>query len=186
MDRRRRTSPCAIVVALAVVTALVGGCGESDGDLLSQRRASELRDSLARVQQLVDSSDCVGAAEAAQELEREADGLPDGVDSKLREALLSGADRLSKLVEESCAEQGSTGTTGPTVPAADSQQQQSDESQGDEPPGQQKKDEEKGNGKGKEKKKDKDPQEPVPSEPDVVPPEEGGAGADEGSGGFAP
>jgi hypothetical protein len=183
MDRLRRAFAL-VTIAIAAGTG-VAACGNGDGDLLTQRRASELRDSVDRVQELADAGDCAGATAAAQDLEQEAQDLPDRVDGQLRDALLDSSDRLTRLVEESCAE--ATGTTGPAAPAAEPAQP-ADEQQEDLPPGQQKK-EQKDTGKDKkqdEQQSGQDEQVPPEDVPLPDPGGDGGSGVDPGSGGAAP
>ena len=93
---------------------MLGACGNDDqGRRLSATRASELRSTLAQVEQSVASGDCNDAAAQAQTLEQEAADLPKGVNSDLRRALRSSAQRLQTLIEQDC---GATGATGPTTP----------------------------------------------------------------------
>jgi hypothetical protein len=115
-------------VAVLAPTALAA-CGNSESKSerqLSPATASELRSTLAAVEQRVDDGDCAGAGEQAQTLERQAGSLPAKVDADLRDALVDGASRLEALVVERCepAPIGPTGPATPAAPAPDEDQQQ--------------------------------------------------------------
>lgn len=166
---------------------MLGACGGDDGKgrPLSASRASELRSTLAQIEQSVAAGDCDGASAQVQTLEQEADDLPAGVNSDLRSSLRSSAQRLGTLIEQDC---GATGATGPTEPAGTTTGTTAD-GQGttggdDEPPGQQKeKKPKKDNGKGKGQQEETPPVEP-PS--DAQPSPETGGSGDDSSGGIEP
>jgi hypothetical protein len=130
MSASRRRMLLLLVPALAglILTALAAcGDGTSNSDRpLSSATASELRSTLAAVEQRVDDGDCDGAGDQAQTLERQAGSLPADVDADLRDALVDGASRLQALVVERCepAAVGPTGPTTPPAPAPDENQQQ--------------------------------------------------------------
>jgi hypothetical protein len=121
MSASRRRTHLSLLAALAglAVTGLAA-CGENGSSKdrpLSSATASELRSTLAAVEQRVDDGDCAGAGEQAQTLERQAGSLPADVDADLRDALVDGASRLQVLIVDRC-EPAATGPTGPTTPAA--------------------------------------------------------------------
>jgi hypothetical protein len=118
MSASRRPTPWfrgTIVFALACAV-LVAGCGDdSNSKLLSSSSASELRSTLAQVQQDVQNGDCTGARERVSALDQQISSL-DRIDSDLRDALDSGTSRLQQLVAEKCQAPATTsaGTTEPS------------------------------------------------------------------------
>lgn len=179
MLRAGRWTWRALVVLLVAAAAMLGACGNDDqGRRLSATRASELRSTLAQVEQSVASGDCNDAAAKAQALEQEAADLPKGVNSDLRRALRSSAQRLQTLIEQDC---GATGATGPTTPAGTTTGATTD---GQSDNGKDNKQKE------KKPKKDKgEPDEIPPVEPPVdeqPSPDTGAPGDSGGSGGIQP
>jgi hypothetical protein len=118
-DRRRRThfSLAATLIALAAGSVVACGDSSNDSQLLSPTSASELRSTLAQVEQTVENGDCGAAQEQVDLLERQVTSL-NRVEADLRDALASGVGRLQQLVIEGCQtstpESGTTGTTGPS------------------------------------------------------------------------
>jgi len=118
----------ALLVALALAGLLAAGCGGDSGDdrLLTRRQASELRGTLAQVEENVAAKNCTGAEQKVAALEDQIDHVR-RVDRDLRSALRAGARRLETLVSSDCdttttppvettpttPEEGPTGTTGP-------------------------------------------------------------------------
>ncbi|HEX5712853.1 MAG TPA: hypothetical protein VFX85_06025 [Solirubrobacterales bacterium] len=95
-----RLSASLLALVLAAVAALgLAACGEGGADLLPGDTASEITSNLDQVRTLVDEEECVGAADAAQEVSAQVDAL-DGVDKKLKGALQEGAARLNEVVAE--------------------------------------------------------------------------------------
>jgi outer membrane biosynthesis protein TonB len=95
-----RLSAALLAFAVAAFAALgLAACGGSDADLLPGDTASEITSNLDQVRTLVDEEECVGAADAAQEVSTQVDAL-DGVDKKLKQALQKGAARLNEVVAE--------------------------------------------------------------------------------------
>ncbi|HZO60506.1 MAG TPA: hypothetical protein VFB51_12515 [Solirubrobacterales bacterium] len=148
--------------AIVPCAALLSACGDDSSDELRSREASSLRSTLSEVEQRVESQDCTGASAQAAAFRDLVDGLPQRVDSGLRRALASSADRLETLVADQCgpepaapADVPEVGTTGP------------DQSQGNEQdqPGQGKKD--------KKPKKEKPNQDQTPTQ---TQPDTGGTG----------
>jgi hypothetical protein len=111
-----RLSASLLALVLAAVAALgLAACGGSDADLLPGDTAAEITANLDQVRELVDAEECVGAADAAQEVSNQVDALG-GVDKKLKEALREGAARLNALVAE--CEEAPEEETEPTVETA--------------------------------------------------------------------
>jgi len=93
-----RLSAPLLAFALAATVALgLSACGGSDADLLPGDTASEITANLDQVRDLVGEGECVGAADAAQEVSAEIAALG-GVDKKLKQALQEGATRLNEVV----------------------------------------------------------------------------------------
>ena len=143
-----RTQIASVTTALlALVATAFAGCGDSGGKRLTSARASELRSTLAQVQQDVATGDCASAASEAQALEQKASSLPSRIDGDLKRSLVDSAARLRELVQSRCSqtttettpttETGPTGTTGPTTTGKQKEQKPKKEKK----PG-------KGNGKG--------------------------------------
>jgi hypothetical protein len=109
-----------ILLMLAAIAGGLAACGDrsNDAKLLPRSSASDLRSTLAQVQQKVSSGDCSGAQDQVALLEQQIDSLNGSIDSDLTTALVSGATRLQRLVASECAaattETGSAGATGPT------------------------------------------------------------------------
>lgn len=104
----RRPTAFTIALALGVAAALaLASCGGGENaKLLPGVSAQEISENLDRVKQLVGEDECVGAANAAQEVSAQVEALT-GVDAKLKQALQSGAARLGEVVatcEESATE----------------------------------------------------------------------------------
>jgi hypothetical protein len=183
MLRAGRWTSRALVVVLVAAAAIVGACGnDSQGRRLSATRASELRSTLTQVEQSVASGNCNDAAAQAQTLEQEAADLPKGVNSDLRRALRSSAQRLKTLIEQDCGATGTTGATaatGPTTPSGTTTGTTADGQAGNG----------KGQGGQKEKKPKKDKGKPDQVPPATPPadqqpsPDSGGSGETGGSGG---
>jgi len=99
-----RLSAALLALVLAAVAALgLAACGGGDADLLPGDTAAEITSNLDQVRELVGAEECVGAADAAQEVSAQVDALG-GVDKKLKQALQKGATRLNEVVAE-CEEE---------------------------------------------------------------------------------
>jgi outer membrane biosynthesis protein TonB len=95
-----RLSAALLALVLAAVAVLgLAACGGGDADLLPGETASEITSNLDQVRDLVAAEECVGAADAAQEVSAQVDALG-GVDKKLKQALQKGAARLNEVVAE--------------------------------------------------------------------------------------
>jgi hypothetical protein len=89
----------------ATVAVALTACGGEDAKLLPGETAREITANLETVKQLANEGDCVGAESAAQQVREQIEALS-GVDSKLKQALQGGAERLSEVVVE-CEESNS-------------------------------------------------------------------------------
>lgn len=98
LARMGRLSVPVLAVSLAALASLgLVACGGGNAELLPGRTASEIESNLDRVAQLAGEGECVGAADAAQEVSAEVEAL-NGVDGKLKQALGEGAARLNEVV----------------------------------------------------------------------------------------
>ena len=153
------------VAAVLPCAALLGACGDDgSGNELRSREASSLRATLAAVQQRVESQDCTGAAQQAAAFRDAVEGLPQRVDSGLREALSASAGRLESLVADECTAEPSAPTDVPEVGAtSENPTEGNDETQ---------------TGKGKKDKKPKKekPNKDQPQPDTQTQPDTGGAG----------
>jgi septal ring-binding cell division protein DamX len=96
-----RLSAWILALALGACSAvgLVACGGGESADLLPGATASQIDSNLDEVRRLVDEGDCVGAEDAARQVQLQIEDL-DGVDKRLKQALLAGADRLNEVVTE--------------------------------------------------------------------------------------
>lgn len=150
----RQPAALGLILALVAAALVLASCGEGeDARLLPGATAEEITENLDQVRQLASERECVGAADAAQEVGAQVEALG-GVDVKLKQALQRGAARLSEVVAD-CEEV----TTEAVAPSAEATEEET------EPPGQEKKAE-------KEREKEEKKQEKeVPSEPPTTPSE---------------
>lgn len=192
--------PVAFILALALggaaAFALVSCGGGDDAQLLPGNTAQEISENLDSVKQFVGEGECVGAANAAQEVSAQVEDLG-GVDPKLKQALQGGAAKLNEVVA-TCVET----ETEAVAPASEAP---STEEEDELPPGLEKKAEKEREKEEKtlekeEEKQEKDeekeappatpttPTETTPAEPTTpAPPSEGGGtGASGGVGPGAP
>lgn len=93
----RLTAPFLAVSVAALLAAALSACGGSDAELLPGRTASEIESNLDEVARLAREGECVGAADAAQQVSADVESLG-GVDAKLKRALREGANRLNEVV----------------------------------------------------------------------------------------
>jgi hypothetical protein len=95
-----RLSALIFAFALGTGTALgLVACGGESADLLPGATASQIESNLDEVQRLVDEGDCIGAEDAARQVQLQIEDVG-GVDEKLKQALLGGAARLNEVVGE--------------------------------------------------------------------------------------
>lgn len=159
----RQPAALGLILALVAAALVLASCGEGeDARLLPGATAQEITENLDQVRQLASERECVGAADAAQEVSAQVEALG-GVDVKLKQALERGAARLSEVVAD-CEEV----TTEAVAPSAEATEEET------EPPGQEKKAEKKAE-KEREKEEKKEetegPSEP-PTTPSETPPQE--------------
>lgn len=93
----RLTAPFLAFSVAALIVAGLSACGGGDAELLPGRTASEIESNLDEVARLAREGECVGAADAAQQVSADIDSLG-GVDAKLKQALREGANRLNEVV----------------------------------------------------------------------------------------
>jgi hypothetical protein len=135
-------------ILVVLVCALLSACGDdSNSKLLSPSSASELRSTLAQVQQDVQNGDCTGAQERVSALDQQISSL-DRIDTDLRDALVSGTSRLQQLVATKCQAPATT-SEGATEPSGTT------DTGGTSAPDEQGQDE--GHGEGKKKGQDEGP-----------------------------
>jgi hypothetical protein len=131
LARMRQLATFAVTLTLATAAAVaLASCGGEDAKLLPGTTAQEITENLDTVQQLAAEGECVGAADAAEEVSNEVEALG-GVDPKLKQALQRGAARLSEVVT-TCEEEDAEAV----APAAEAPEA---EETTEVPPGQEKK-----------------------------------------------
>jgi hypothetical protein len=172
----RQLAVISLSLALGVATAIgLASCGSGDdAELLPGSTAAEISENLDAVKQLASEGECIGAAEAADQVRAQVEAL-DGVDPKLKQALEKGSARLAEVV--ATCEEASTETLPP--PTEDT------EEEAKAPPGQEKKEEKERDKEEAETEKNLPPDTPTtpaetsPAEPPTEPPpsEGGGTGA---------
>jgi hypothetical protein len=152
----RRPAPPALAFALSVAAAFcLASCGGGeDAKLLPGNTAREITENLDRVRQFASEGECVGAADAVQEVSAQVEALS-GVDAKLTQALQRGTSRLGEVVA-TCDEEPAEAVE-PSTEATTTEEEERV------PPGQAKKE---------EKEKEKPPKEKPPhGPPETTPPE---------------
>ncbi len=175
----RQLAAFVLALALGSIAALaLVSCGNEDAKLLPGNTAEEITENLDVVKQLANEGECVGAADATQEVSSQVEAL-DGVDEKLKQALQRGTTRLNEVV--STCDESTTEALPPATEATTTEEAEN------EPPGQEKKaeKEEEKEEKEEEKQEEKEgqaepettttPTEPTTTEP--PPTESGGTGA---------
>jgi hypothetical protein len=162
-----------IALALGLATAFaLASCGGEDAKLLPGSTAAEISENLDTVRQLASEGECVGAADAADQVSAQVEALAD-VDPKLKLALERGAARLNEVV--TTCEEGEIETE--TVSPED----QTEET-GKLPPGQVKKEEKEREKEERALEKEEEkaeatkppPAKGSPEEEESAPPSEGG------------
>jgi outer membrane biosynthesis protein TonB len=95
---RLLSRPLLALLLLAALATGLSACGSGGGaDLLPGTTASQINSNLDQVQQLVAEGECVGATDAADQVTAEVDEVA-GVDAKLKQLLVEGAERLEEVV----------------------------------------------------------------------------------------
>jgi hypothetical protein len=153
-------------LALALgITAAVGlsACGGGDdAKLLPGTTAQEITENLDAVKLLASEGECVGAANAAQEVSAEVENLG-GVDAKLKQALQNGATRLNEVV--TTCQEASEEAVAPADEAPTSEEE-------DLPSDQEKKAEKEAEKEAKElEKEEKKEEKELPPDPETTPEE---------------
>lgn len=95
--RQRAPFTLPLLLGLAAAIGLASCGGGEDAKLLPGATAQEITENLDRVKQLASEGECVGAADAAQKVGTQVEGLS-GVDAKLKQALQQGTERLDEVV----------------------------------------------------------------------------------------
>jgi hypothetical protein len=100
-----RVAAYAITLALGTAAALaLASCGGSgDAKLLPGQTAAEITQNLDAVKQLAVEGECAGAEDEALQVSTQVESLG-GVDPKLKQALVQGAERLNEVVS-TCEEE---------------------------------------------------------------------------------
>ena len=100
-----RLNSLPIVLFLTIVAGVtLSACGGSNPKLLPGTTATQINANLDEVKRLAEEEDCIGAENAAAAVQEEIDAL-EGVDAKLKQALVQGAERLNSVVG-ACEESG--------------------------------------------------------------------------------
>jgi len=169
-----------LAVAFAAAAAFaLAACGGEDAKLLPGSTAAEIDANLDTVRQLASEGECVGAADAADQVRAQVEALSD-VDPKLKQALERGATRLDEVV--ATCEEDETEVAPPTDQTEEEEKL---------PPGQAKKEEKEREKEERELEKEEEkaetqvpPEKESPPSEEEAPPSEGGdTGA---SGGVSP
>ncbi len=177
----RRHIALILALALGVAAAFaLASCGGEDAKLLPGSTAAEISANLDTVQQLASEGECVGAADAADQVSVQVEAL-EGVDPKLKQALERGAARLDEVV--TTCEETETETIAPSREATEETTKT--------PPGQEKKREREREREESEAEKNvpTTPTETTPTEPPTTTTpgeEDGGTGAPGGVSPAAP
>ncbi|HEX7244352.1 MAG TPA: hypothetical protein VF245_02155 [Solirubrobacterales bacterium] len=170
----RIAAPFLAVALAAMASFAFAACGGEGAKLLPGATAAEISENLDTVQQLASEGECVGAADAADQVSAQIEAL-NGVDPKLKQALERGAARLDEVV--STCEESETEVEPPTDQAEEEEKL---------PPGQAKKEEKEREKEERELEKEEEkaetqvpPEKESPSSEEATPPpsEGGGTGA---------
>lgn len=116
-----------IVLAATLAGLALASCGGGDDELLPGETASEIRENLDQVQELVDAGDCVDAEEATAEVLEQVEEAQ--IDPRLEEALEDGIALLSSLVL-ACEEEGEADETTAVEPAEEPETEEERDKQG--------------------------------------------------------
>ena len=96
--RQLVTFTLALALGAATAAGLASCGGGGDAELLPGATAAEISENLDTVKQLAGEGECIGAADAAEEVSAQVEALS-GVDPELKQALEGGAARLGEVVE---------------------------------------------------------------------------------------
>jgi outer membrane biosynthesis protein TonB len=119
-----RLTASLFALALGMAVLALASCGEEDAQLLPGGTAREINANLDAVQRLADEGDCLGAESAAVQVSEQVEALQ-GVDERLKRALLEGAARLNEVIAE-CDEEAEAPEPVP-VPSEDEEEPDEDE-----------------------------------------------------------
>lgn len=184
--RQLALSTFALALGIAAAVALISCGGGEDAKLLPGDTAQEITENLDRVQQYAEEGECVGAADAASEVNAQVETVS-GIDPKLKEALQRGADRLDEVIA-TCEEE----TTETVLPEEETTTSEETERV---PPGQEKKAEKEREKEEKELEKEEEKAEKeeettttetTPEETTTTPAPPAGEGGTGASGGVGP
>jgi hypothetical protein len=172
--------PAVSALILSLIAVAVSSCGGgSDAKLLPGTTAREITENLSRVRQYATEGECVGATNAAAEVNVQIEALH-GVDPKLKQALERGAEKLGEAVAD-CEETTTEATT------AESETTKPERT---EPPGQEKKAEREREEEEKaleaEERAEEEETPPAGKGPSETPPASPGEGGGGPSGGVGP
>jgi hypothetical protein len=103
-----------LAAILGVGAALLVGCGGDESGLIPGRNGRALLSDLSAVRDRVAARNCIRTASALARLEEELDRLPEDIDPRLRERLVSGVARLTRRALRECQRTPTQATT-PTV-----------------------------------------------------------------------
>ena len=100
----RRPLACLVLLALGLLASLAVGCGgdEDQRGLLSERRASSLRDDLDKIADYVSEGRCDAARDRLDSLRIKVGDLPQRTEPELRERLTDGVVHLERISPEEC------------------------------------------------------------------------------------
>jgi outer membrane biosynthesis protein TonB len=109
------SSPRSIAPLLVLLALLASGCGSSSKkELLTQKEANRLENTVNDADRLVDGNKCDAAREAALKGSRQAQELPKHVSAKLQNNLVEGFEHLAQQIEQECQKPEKTPTPTPS------------------------------------------------------------------------
>jgi hypothetical protein len=113
--------PILLALILAAASAVVSGCGGSNGPSpsLSGQEAAVLKSKIDEIKANVDVGSCLVAADKTDDLIADVQDLPSSVNSDVRQALSNGANNLKLLLTnpDKCQGRAETPTTETTTPS---------------------------------------------------------------------
>jgi hypothetical protein len=113
--------PILLALILAAASAVVIGCGGSNGPSpsLSGQEAAVLKSKIDEIKANVDVGSCLVAADKTDDLIADVQDLPSSVNSDVRQALSNGANNLKLLLTnpDKCQGRAETPTTETTTPS---------------------------------------------------------------------
>jgi hypothetical protein len=120
--------PILLALILAAASAVVIGCGGSNGPSpsLSGQEAAVLKSKIDEIKANVDVGSCLVAADKTDDLIADVQDLPSSVNSDVRQALSNGANNLKLLLTnpDKCQGRAETPTTETTTPSTTSTTQE--------------------------------------------------------------